>query len=234
MQKIIVTMFLVLALAGCADSGDDNANVLETPTAGEQVGQTAYFNETGTLTTTPIASTATGGNFEMPNGTVAYANFVGDGLDLVLNDPNGDQYGPGELPVIPGRWGWTVMGGLAVEAAWSFSIQVSTGEIYTGFLYETVSVPPGQFFEINTQMPANGTFCWDWTSGADLAFDVHSHFDDEVQYLVELTDSSDKGCFTNEREGGYSLLWENGGAAPVSLTYTVWGDFTVDSYFPPR
>lgn len=234
MQKLLFAAFVVLALAGCTDADTDRPDIPETPTEGEAIGEAVYFNETGTLTTLPFAGTSSVGNFEMPNGTAAYANFAGEGLELVLTDPAGGQHGVGVIPVIPGTWGWSVGGDLAVQTAWSFSIQVTTGEVYTGFLYETVSVTPGQFFEINTQMPLGGTFCWDWASGADLAFDVHSHFDDEVQYLVELTASENKDCFTNEREGGYSLLWENGGATPVGLTYTVWGDFEVDSYFPPR
>ncbi len=83
-------------------------------------------------------------------------------------------------------------------------------------------------------MPEGGTFHWDWTASQTVAFDVHSHFDDEVQYLVEKTTDADRGSYTNDREGGYSLLWENTGNAPVTLEYRVWGEFEVDSYFPPR
>lgn len=229
MHKIIV-LALVVALAGCTDESDPAKPTSDPPSPGE----TTFINQTGVLTAIPLIGPSTTGTFDMPNGSSAFAVFAGDGLELVLDDPNGEPHGPGELPVVEGTWTYTVSGEVAVQTAWSFSIQVSAGTPFDGYLHETVSVPPSQFFEINTQMPLAGTFCWDWTSSADVAFDVHSHFDDEVQYLVEKTTDADEDCFTNEREGGYSLLWANEGAVPVSLTYTVWGDFEVDSYFPPR
>lgn len=193
-----------------------------------------FANATGVLTTTPIAPATATGTFDMPVVQHARANFIGDGLTLALTAPDGGTHGPGDLPMQPGTWAYEVSGTFALQTDWSLSVQMTQSETGNGYLAETVTVPGAQFFEINTLMPENGTFCWDWTSSADVVFDVHSHFDGEVQYLVQYTASDGRGCFTNQREGGYSLLWDNQGAAPVSLTYTVQGDFEVDSYFPPR
>jgi hypothetical protein len=70
--------------------------------------------------------------------------------------------------------------------------------------------------------------------GTAVEFNVHSHFDGQVQYLVEETAAAHNGTYTNDRAGGYSLMWENTGTVPITLQYRVWGDFVVDSYFPPR
>lgn len=193
-----------------------------------------FANATGTLTSLPLAPTTETGTFVMDEVISASALFIGEDLELNLVAPDGSTHGAGTLPVIPGQWQYEVSAQIALAVQWSLSVEMTTGDASTGYLQETVTIAPSQFFEINTQMPGNGTFCWDWTTTADVAFDVHSHFDGEVQYLVEKTASEDRGCFTNDREGGYSLLWANENAALVSLTYTVWGQFEVDSYFPPR
>ncbi|MGB1696867.1 MAG: hypothetical protein ACPHK8_00535 [Thermoplasmatota archaeon] len=209
---------------------DDGGPAAQTP----PVRGLQFANATGTLTTTPVAPTTATGTFVMADVVSATALFIGEGLQLELVAPDGTTHGAGTLPVVPGQWQYEVSAQLALGVQWSLSVEMTTGDASTGYLQETVAIAPSQFFEINTQMPGNGTFCWDWTSSADVAFDVHSHFDGEVQYLVEKTASEDRGCFTNDREGGYSLLWANEGASPVSLTYKVWGQFVVDSYFPPR
>lgn len=210
-----------------------------------------YTNATGALTSTPVQPQEATGTFLVPLGAasiqvkILYDNTFGE-LQLRIEAPDGtDATGIGiggqlEVEVPPpmrGLYTYRISADtFAVETAWEISIRVASAAADETLLVETFTIPPGTFFEINTQMPGNASFHWDWVieEGTAVAFDVHSHFDGEVQYLVEKTAAEDRGSFTNDREGGYSLLWENTGAAPVTLVYRVWGDFEVDSYFPPR
>ncbi len=156
-------------------------------------------------------------------------------MTLAVDGDAGRAEGILEAPV-PGAWTATVESDAAVGVAWSLSVRMTPGAEGEAFLAETVVIPGGSFFEINTEMELNATLNWDWSTeeGTPVHFDVHSHFDDEVQYWVEMETAEHAGSFTNERTGGYSYLWENGGATPVRLTYRAWGGFVVDSYFPPR
>ena len=91
-------------------------------------------------------------------------------------------------------------------------------------------------FEINTRMElhANASWTWQVLDGAEAAFNVHTHFDEEVQYLVEETGTSGEGRITAHRAGGYSWMWENNGPAPIRVEYRLWGQYALDSYFPPQ
>lgn len=207
----------------------------------------SFHNATGQLTSTPVRPAESTGSFEVANGTASLdADLVWSPdafeLSIELVDPTGQAAATGqpsggtasatvEAPS-PGRWTYRIRSGLAVDAQWTLSIRMSgAGQ---GFHADEVAVLPGQFYEINTVMPRNGTLHWDWTvaEGTAIHFDVHSHFDGDVQYWVEEDAASGSGAYTNGREGGYSFLWENTAQAPVTLQYRVWGDFEVDSIFP--
>jgi hypothetical protein len=212
-----------------------------------------YTNVTGSLTSIPPALTQESqGTFDVAADSVVldatltwsdaaaslglWIEAQGDGA----GDPGGFFAGSGgraeahvDGPVV-GDWRYRVTGQNAVNVGWQLSIRSATVTGHEVLLSETVTVPPGSFFEINTEMDAGASFRWDWTASARVHFDVHSHFDGEVQYHVEKQTTSDAGSFRNERAGGYSLLWANEGGAPVTLQYRVWGAFEVDSYFPPR
>ncbi len=208
--------------------------------------QDTYVNLTGQLTSTPAAPRTATGTFEVPEGaTTLSAQMAWDreefDLALVLTGPDAKHEGTSatgtatvSAPAIPGTWTYVIRSDLAVDVSWTLSIHIQSSGANQTLLMDTVEILPNTFFEINTEMPLGATFHWDWDATADVVFDVHSHFDGEVQYHLELTASSHEGSFTNEREGGYSLLWENTNPTPVTLSYTVHGEFTVDSYFPPR
>ncbi len=203
------------------------------------------FSASSSLTSTPIAPQTDRGTFQVRNDVVGLGvTFVHDTqsnaeLSLTLRDPQGNEHAfangaTGQLTALAGVWAYEVSSTLAINVAWTLDVTMDLPDGERSALAERFTVPAGSFFEINTQMPEGGTFCWDWTSNAELVFDVHSHFDGEVQYYLERSSDGEYDCFTNEREGGYSLLWANEGGAPAILDYRVWGDFIVDSYFPPR
>lgn len=209
-------------------------------------GTDRVFTASSTLTSTPLAPQADRGSFQLRPDVVELAVvFLHDTstpatLALELTNPNGESH---DVPAdgqshtfvaVAGVWQYEVTSQLAANVGWTMEAAMALPGDGRTALAESVSVAPGAFFEINTQMPLGGTFCWDWSAGVDLAFDVHSHFDGVVEYYVERTSDGEQDCFTNEKEGGYSLLWANEGAAPAVLDYRVWGEFTVDSYFPPR
>lgn len=205
-----------------------------------------YVNVTGTLTSFPPLAEQedTGTIGVLPDITFMDVNLIWSdpaaSLEACLESPAGERTcfpeGPGEGINGPGEgtWRYIVRGENAVNVAWELSVRMTTVASDQTLLIETVTIAPETFFEINTQMPLEGSFHWDWQTSAVVTFDVHSHFDGEVQYHVEFQADQDKGSFTNDKEGGYSLLWANEGATPVTLEYRVWGDFEVDSYFPPR
>jgi hypothetical protein len=136
-----------------------------------------------------------------------------------------------------GEYEFVITGSNAIDVDWQLNVHVSPRDGQLERITDTVTVPPGtqvNFFEINTEMPLAGNMSWTWHAreGLPIAFNVHTHFDGEVQYLVEKTAVEDDGMITADRTGGYSLMWENTGAVPVRLTYEVWGNFVVESYFP--
>jgi hypothetical protein len=215
---------------------------------GDGTGPTVeYHNATGQLTSTPLQPGQSTGSFRVPNGTVFLeATLIWTPtqyeLSIDLTDPDGGGTATGSIAggslsaqadaPKAGPWTYTIESDFAVNAAWTLSIRMSVLAGDEELLAGSRTIPPGQFFEINTEMENRTSFSWSWSASAAVHFDVHSHFDDEVQYHVDETAASGRGDFTNDRAGGYSFLWENTGALPVTLDYRVWGDFTLDSVFP--
>ena len=208
-----------------------------------------YHNATGQLTSTALTPRTVTGAFDVVNGTGNLqaallwdqADFT---LELLLFGPDGQPAGAPEaasgrigLSVdgpSAGAWRYEIRADLAFDVAWDLSVRLAPEAGDETLMADTLTIAPGNFFEINTQMPRNGTIAWDWSirEGDDVAFNLHSHFDDEVQYLVEETTDAHHGAYTNDREGGYSLMWENTGSTPLTLRYRAWGDYTLDSCFP--
>lgn len=223
---------------------DDNE---DTPLEEPQI-RTVYHNASGRLTSVaPLSPASAQGSFPVAPGTVALrAALTWDdedaALTLQLTAPDGtthDGTPDGAATQVvqvdrpaEGEWSYEITSDAATDVAWSLTIQASENPRNERVLSGTELIPGSSFFEINTEMPLNATFCWDWSADADLAFDVHSHFDGEVQYHVERTNDGEAACFTNDQEGGYSLLWAPTGNTPVQLTYRVWGEFTLHSYSP--
>ena len=205
-----------------------------------------YHNATGQLTSTPLQPAASTGSFRVPNGTVVLeATLLWTpaqyGLRIELTDPAGEATtasgtqgslsAPVEAPAV-GTWAYSIGSDLAVNAEWTLSVRMSVLSDDEELLAGARTIPPGQFFEINTEMENRTSFSWSWSASGTVHFDVHSHFDDEVQYHVDESAAEGRGNFTNSRAGGYSFLWENTGTLPVTLDYRVWGAFTLDSVFP--
>lgn len=207
-----------------------------------------YENATGQLTSTPVApATATGG-FDVEEGTaVIEATFLWSptqyalsvdlvepdgGLEATLSSDDGRAEGTIESPAV-GRWSFVVRADVAVDAQWTLSLRLAPAAAGETLMTDSYVIPPGQFFEINTVAKVNATLSWSWSTEAAIHFDIHTHFDDEVQYVVDEEVGSSSGSYRVVREGGHSYLWENTATLPVTLTYRVWGPWDLDSTFPP-
>lgn len=206
-----------------------------------------YVNTTGQLTSTLVAPATSTSSFQVPSGTASLNatltwspdQFV---LAIALISPSGqatpsvaDGSGRAIAEVgapAPGTWEYRISSDLAVNVAWRLSIAMPQDFAGTGFVADSVTIAPGQFYEVNTQAPANGSLNWDWSASAVIHFDVHTHFDEQVQYVVEEQVAASTGSYFVNRTGGHSYLWENTGTLPVTLDYRVWGDFELDSIFP--
>lgn len=206
-----------------------------------------FHNATGQLTSSPVAPSASTGTFQVPNGTASFEATLTwtptqTPLRLEFTSPSGstvtvpntaggtiaaERFAPQEGP-----WTYSIGSDLAVNVAWTLSVRMETAPMAEEMLGGSVTIPPGRFFEINTQMEEGAMFWWAWTSSEPVHFDVHSHFDGEVQTHAAEDAASGDGEFTNGRAGGYSLLWENTGTQPATLDYLVWGDFVLDSTVP--
>jgi hypothetical protein len=206
-----------------------------------------HHNATGQLTSTPLAPAASTGTFQVPNGTIRLDAALSwtppqSSLRLELESPAGVRHtasgGNGGTPLLPrhapqpGTWTYRVASDLAFEAAWELSIRLTTAPPGADTFGGSVTIPPGRFFEVNTQMQENATLSWAWQASGSVHFDVHSHFDGEVQLHASEEAATGEGTFTSGRAGGYSLLWENTGSQPVTLDHLAWGDFELDSVFP--
>ncbi len=251
----ILIVALLVTLAGCTAPADDVAPEPDTPVETPPAAAEAFYvNFTGTLSRLPTGTASESFEFQVPNATgrmtatllwsAAATEFV---LDLAPEAEgaghNGGRYDApgngrvaGDLPEpSAGKWTATVTITEGVQADYTLTLFIAPDDTVQNVLSDSFVLASGQFFEINTVMPLNGTMHWDWhiEEGTDSAFNLHTHFDGEVQYLVEETTDAHAGKVVADREGGYSLMWENEGA-PQTIVYRVWGDFEVDSYFPPR
>jgi hypothetical protein len=229
-----------------AASGDVDNLDPQDPAAGAT--GTSYANATGQLTSSPLSPSTAGGGFQVERGVqVLEATFVWSpttyALSLDLRNPSGtvvpvpSSEGRGELAIAspePGAWEFTIRSELAANAQWTVSVRMSAAASGETLMADRVTIAPGQFFEINTEADVGAKLGWSWTSEAPIHFDIHTHFDEEVQYVVDEDGTGgSSGSYTVERKGGHSYLWENTGTLPVSVSYRVWGAWELDSTFPP-
>lgn len=218
---------------------------------GDGLAADAYHNATGQLVSTPFAPGESSSSFEVPAGstdleaTLIWTPTVAN-LQVVLEEPDGDvafqvggadgqQEGSLGSQPAPGRWTYRITTSDPVASIdWDLTLRMPQAAGNQSVMSGTIVIAPGavNFYEINTVSPLGGTLHWDWTASAAVHFDVHSHFDDDVQYPVTMTASEHAGSYTNERQGGYSYLWQNDGPVAVTVTYRVWGDWELDSVFP--
>lgn len=213
---------------------------------------TRYHNATGSLADLdPTQAAQARSTFEVVEGTLSLnatllwnptqacvrLNFVSPGNDTIPATACSPSPGTGTRVVevaapATGTWQYQVDTTFPTPVAWQLSIRMPVQPGDETLLANSVTITPGTFYEINTEMPLNGTFNWDWTTTAQVHFNIHSHFNGQVQDHLDKDASSDKGNFTNDKAGGYSLMWENTGTLPVTLDYKVWGEYTLDSIFP--
>lgn len=240
------TVIPIAAAEAMDDDMDHGGHTNETSVADR------YLNATGQLSGfVPSQTAETRSTFEVAPGTVSINatllwNPTQFCLRLNLLAPNTTAVPTGGCTPTPGTgrrevtldapaagtWTYVIDATNPVNVNWDLSLRMPQASRSETLLVDSVTVAPGAGYEINTEMPLNGTINWDWTSSATLHFNLHSHFNDTVQDYIDEDGTSGRAAFTNEREGGYSLYWTNDGAVPVTLDYRVWGEFTLDSIFP--
>ncbi len=249
----------IILLAGCTSPEPQAAPDIagEDPVPAEGIlTEAAYSNFTGTLRSLPgMAGTVSGEVMVLPNtgritATLLWSDPLADlALTFVAQNASGEQHSGGtydapgagrvaaDIPApATGAWTYTITGSNALDVAWDLIIFVAPDDAVTTVISESFFLAAGAFFEINTQMEDGASMSWAWTIAEESTsdFNVHSHFDGEAQYLVVESTTAHTGRIDVNRTGGYSLMWENPGAVPQTIQYRAWGDFAVDSYFPPR
>jgi hypothetical protein len=143
-----------------------------------------------------------------------------------------------------GNWTVVVTSGLAADEP--FEVQSTVVLLPKGMAYleNTVVLKPStRFFEINLEMDVNKTFSYEWSlvgnTNQKIAFNIHTHFDGQVQYLVQGHWNALKGNHTQTRSGGVSLMWEPKDASGTAITsdvrlhYRVVGPFHLHSMAGP-
>lgn len=235
---------------GDGDAGDEPGTLFETRT----------YAASGSSTTDPTGSPVTG-SFDVEDGATTVEAYLYSrsqalvaspyvyNLSIVapdgttwnaVTDPTGHDVMGGEIngdvqitvqDPSPGTWQYRVAADAGVQASWELTVSVIGPEGV--HLIDTVSIAPGDFYEINTVMEEGADMRWEWNeeNGTEIPFNVHIHTAAGVDYPVQGEWSSHSGTYIADEDGGVSIMWEapSGGSAVVS--YHVWGNFTVHSIF---
>lgn len=249
-MKWMFGVLMLTMLAGCAEepAADPEVQVVDTPEELPPRAGPTYYNRTGSLTSVGPAVETVEIPFAVPFGTarvdasvassnqaVTFEILLPREMGQVESSVNGQTATASVVAPEPGEYTAVVRSDVALPVAeFVASIVVSPDASIRALLSETVVIPPGQIFEVNLQMQLYDELHWEWTSSSVSDYNVHTHFDGEVQYLVETSGTSGEGNITAARTGGHSFMWDNPQNAPQSVTYRAWGTFQVDSYFPPR
>ncbi len=192
--------------------------VIDTPTFGALPTNPFVFTLTltapdGTVYTNQTDPTAT--------GDLAGAPVPERRIDLTLENPQS------------GGWTFDVSADAGAGAGASWELSVSVAGLEGFVLSDVVAKDAGDgFCEINTNMIEGDVLSWNWTTSPQtpIHFDVHTHFDGEVQYLLDDDAiASHAGNITAHRDGGYSLLWQNNSNNSVQISYKVSGEFRIHS-----
>jgi hypothetical protein len=78
-------------------------------------------------------------------------------------------------------------------------------------------LPVGGHYEQCLKVDAGHSLGWRFGASQSLAFNVHSHPDDEIVYHVRNETGSDEGSFQSPRSGVYCVMWENNSQQPSDL-----------------
>ena len=246
---LVALGIVVAAVLGAVTQVVPLVSASDHPGEEHQHGETVlHHNATGQLTSSPVAPSASTGGFDVPAGTVTLNATLTwtpaqtqlrldltapDGQKVAAPNTAGGTLSVGREAPPTGSWTYSIASDLAVNVAWTLSLQLTTVPADHDFLAGSLTIPAGAFVEVNTEMEDGASLMWAWSTAAPVHFNVHSHFDGSEQNHLDQDAASGNGMFTDDREGGYSLLWENKGASPVHLDYRVWGEYTLVSTYPP-
>ena len=226
-----MAMASIMLLAGCADEAPPEVQPepAEDDDRPELLTQVRYKNETGTTTgltvdpAPPIIGGTQSHDITVPLGTGRVEALLSwsDPVTLELIMPEGlgsatHESGSGTAKAVvvgPATGDFTirVRSDLAVMTDYDISIRLAPEDDSASLLAAEAVIGPGQFFEINLQNENGTRMHWAWTSTTDSAFNIHTHFDGEVQYVIEETTTEHSGTYDVVREGGHSFMWENPG-----------------------
>lgn len=85
-------------------------------------------------------------------------------------------------------------------------------------VFTAIVIEPGKFAEINLEMAKGAAVTVEFiSSGAPVAWNVHSHVGDQAVIHAEGSSASDTIRFVAERDGAFSYLWQNKGTGPMTL-----------------
>jgi hypothetical protein len=85
-------------------------------------------------------------------------------------------------------------------------------------VFTAIVIEPGKFAEINLEMARGAAVTAEFTSsGAPVAWNVHSHVGEQATIHAEGSSASDTVRFVAERDGAFSYLWQNKGTGPMTL-----------------
>ncbi len=142
---------------------------------------------------------------------------INSDVAITINDPE------------VGRWTYEVRVTAGAAANWELTITVTGPK---GMELMDVISFTGGFYEINTVMKTGADMNWDWSvDGGQSDFNVHQHVGGQTVYPVQGTYGANNGTYIAEEDGGVSIMWENAGSSPITLTFRVWGNFTLHSIF---
>ncbi len=255
-MRWMIALLMVALLAGCTQEETDDTEgtvVVEDGPEVELAAKPLYYNLTGTITAlTPEGNSVVDGDvpfdIHVPFGTArvdATVTWSDPAANLVVVLPEslgGSQgavsedgrYSTYNNAPKEGNHSIVVRSDLAANVAFDLLVVVSPDQAITSLLSETVTVAPQAIFEINLENDLHDNMSWVWSASAVNEFNIHTHFDGEVQYLVFETTDEHSGSYQVNRTGGHSFMWENTGTTPITIEYRIWGAFQVHSYFPPR
>ncbi len=97
---------------------------------------------------------------------------------------------------------------------------------------EDVTLAPGRFAEMNTDMEEGAQLHWSWDADQAMEWDLHSHAGSRVEIHDSGHAANGSGTFTAPAAGTYSLYWHNDGNATIRLNYRVWGEHALVSVLP--
>jgi len=90
---------------------------------------------------------------------------------------------------------------------WSDTLMASNSNLGTT---KNPVIKPGGIYEVCMLLSPDDRLYYEFTSNANLRFNIHYHEGNEVQYPVQVKLTSlEKAIFAPESRKNYCLMWEN-------------------------